>query len=151
MVVRYRVSATLFQFKQTSFTCFLTLLRSSDSASPLHQPLLSIHFRNLVIGSLADLHSSISSTGRYLVESSDVEWCPTRYVRAWWEKDQKKHWNCKINFKVNPKKVQKWQSSCPSTSTKIGLCSRIAISRAARTVLYKARVSLPSTRILRTP
>ena len=151
MVVQYRVSTALLQFKQTSFTCFLTLLRSSDSASLLHQPLLSIHFRNLVIGSLADLHNSISSTGRYLVESSDVEWCPTRYVRACWEKDQKKHWNCTRSVKVNPKRVQTWQNSCPSTSIKIGLCSHIAISRAVRTALYKARVSLPSTRILRTP
>lgn len=40
---------------------------------------------------------------------------------------------------------------CYVTSIKIGLCSRIAISRADRTALYTASASLPSTRILRTP
>lgn len=73
-----------------SSTCCLTLLLNSDSASLLHQSLLSIHFLNLVTGSRAHFHHSISSTGRYLVESSDVEWCPTRYVRACNEKDQTK-------------------------------------------------------------
>lgn len=64
-------------------TSFLTLLLSSDSSASDHQSLPWTHFLYLEIGSLAVRQCSISSTGLYLVESSDVEWWPTRYVSAW--------------------------------------------------------------------
>lgn len=64
-------------------TSFLTLFLSSDSSASDHQSLPWTHFLYLEIGSLAVRQCSISSTGLYLVESSDVEWWPTRYVSAW--------------------------------------------------------------------
>jgi len=67
----------------STFTCFFMLLLSSDSSSSLHQPFLSTHFLNLFTGFRTIFQYSISSTDRYFVESSDVEWWPTLYERAW--------------------------------------------------------------------
>lgn len=69
--------------RSASNISFLILLLRSDSVLSLHQPLLSIHVLNLDSGFLALFHHSISPAERYLVESSDVEWCPTRYVKAY--------------------------------------------------------------------
>ena len=63
-------------------TCFRTLVRNSESLWSFHHRLLSIHFLNRDIGSRSFFHRSISSAGRYLVESSEVEWWPALYVSA---------------------------------------------------------------------
>ena len=61
--------------------------RNFSSASWSHHPLPSSHRRKRKTGSRTVLQCCISSPLRYLPESSDVEWCPTRYVKAYSQND----------------------------------------------------------------